>query len=412
MGRQSAKLRFAQFANRPSVAWNDAKTRLSGKEVVIEQLATERRRTQYAHSWPWSILRRGCCVPKWICGALAVLCCVQVVAPDAAQAQTGIRIGNLCRVKGQEQNRLQGLGLVIGLNGTGDGGDFRPGIDLLAAALARMGNRVERDALAEANNVALVMVEATIPATGARQGDGIDCAVSSVGAAKSLRGGRLFSTPLLGPDPQDTRVYALASGPLVVEDIERPTTARVLDGAHLEADFFHLFSLDDHVNLVIDTNRASFNTASEIAYWVNYELKLQNEGEDVARALDSKNVQVLIPEQYRDTPVDFIAAILNIQIQAATPFAEARVVVNEKTGTIVISGEVEISPVVVVVDNVTVSAGNQSGIYAVDPGEQATTNLHQLVQALEAVQVSAETRIRVIRELEKSGKLHAWVIYE
>jgi flagellar basal body P-ring protein FlgI len=78
----------------------------------------------------------------------------------------------------------------------------------------------------------------------------------------------------------------------------------------------------------------------------------------------------------------------------------------------VISGEVEISPVVVVVDNVTVSAGNQSGIYAVDPAQQATTNLQQLVQALEAVQVSAETRIRVIRELEKSGKLHAWVIYE
>lgn len=332
--------------------------------------------------------------------------------PAPLLAQTGIRIGNLCRVKGQEQNRLQGLGLVIGLNGTGDGGDFAPGIDLLAAVLGRMGNPVQRGALSNSNNVALVMVEATIPATGARQGDRIDCAVSSLGEAKSLRGGRLFLAPLLGPDPQDTRVYALASGPLIIDDLENPTTARVLHGAQLEEDFFHLFTKDDHVNLVIDANRASFNAASEVARSVNDEMRLQNEGDDIALAIDSKNVQVLIPEQYRDDPVDFIAQILNIQIQTATPFPEARVVVNEKTGTIVISGEVGISPVVVIVGDLTVRTGNRSGIVAIDPLQQATTNLQQLVTALEAIQVSPLAQINVIRELERSGKLHGWVIYE
>ena len=342
----------------------------------------------------------------------AVAGCLLTWQPAPLLAQTGIRIGNLCRVKGQEQNRLQGLGLVIGLNGTGDGGDFAPCIDLLAAVLGRMGNPVERGALSNSDNVALVMVEATIPATGARQGDRIDCAVSSLGEAPSLRGGRLFLTPLLGPHPQDTQVYALASGPLIIDDIENPTTARVLHGAQLEEDFFHLFSREDHVNLVIDANRASFNAASEVARSVNYEMSLQNEGEDIARAIDAKNVQVLIPEQYRDDPVDFIAQILNIQMQTATPFAEARVVVNEKTGTIVISGEVEISPVVVVVGNLTVSTGNRSGVVAVDPSQQATANLQQLVIALEAIQVSPFAQIDVIRVLERSGKLHGWVIYE
>lgn len=344
--------------------------------------------------------------------AVLVVFCALALEPGKARAQTGIRVGNLCRVKGQEQNRLQGLGLVVGLNGTGDGGKFAPGIDLLAAALARMGNPVQRGALRDADNVALVMVEATIPATGARQGDRIDCAVSSVGAAKSLRGGRLFLTPLLGPNPQETRVYALASGPVIVDDLENPTAGRVLHGAQLEEDFFHLFSLEDHVTLVIDAHRASFNTASEVAYWINYEMSLQSEGENIARAIDSTNVQVQIPSQYRNDPVAFIAQVLNVQVQTPAPFNEARVVVNEKTGTIVVTGEVEISPVVVMVDDLTVSTGGRSGVVALDPSQQSATNLKQLVEAMEAIQVSSADRIRVIRELEKSGKLHAWVIYE
>ena len=121
-----------------------------------------------------------------------------LVSPAAAVT----RIKDISRLKGQEENTLQGWGLVVGLNGTGDGGNFLPTIRPLAQMLQLMGNQLG-DAgpleLKNANNVALVLVTATVPAAGGRQGDQIDCQVMSIGAAKSLAGGRLFMTPLTGP---------------------------------------------------------------------------------------------------------------------------------------------------------------------------------------------------------------------
>ena len=137
---------------------------------------------------------------------------------------------SICRIKGQEENTLQGLGIVVGLKGTGDGGTYLPTIRSLAKVMSVMDmptptSKAGLVDLKDTKNVALVIVTATVPGAGARQGDKLDCVVSSVGSAKSLAGGRLFMTPLIGPDPRNRRVFGFAEGPITLEDPRKPPPA-------------------------------------------------------------------------------------------------------------------------------------------------------------------------------------------
>ena len=139
-------------------------------------------------------------------------------------AQNDLRIKDICRLKGQEENTLQGLGLVVGLKGTGDGGDIKPMVRALSVVMQKMGGQVASDIqgrllekeMANAKNVALVFVEVTVPPSGAQQGDKLSCKVSAIGA-KSLEGGNLMLTHLLGPRADRPVVYGLASGPIVID---------------------------------------------------------------------------------------------------------------------------------------------------------------------------------------------------
>ena len=124
------------------------------------------------------------------------------VLSTTAAARTTIK--NICRLKGQEENTLQGIGIVVGLKGTGDGGNFLPTLRSLEKIMKVMGDPTGLKEIKDAKNVALVTVTATIPAAGARQGDKIDCVVSSIGSCKSLAGGRLFLTAMIGPDPEES----------------------------------------------------------------------------------------------------------------------------------------------------------------------------------------------------------------
>ncbi len=288
----------------------------------------------------------------------AGLCCV------AAPAQGRILLKNICRVKGQEENTLHGLGLVVGLKGTGDGGEFLPTIRSLATALQLMGSPLGRGGpveLKDAKNVALVMVTATVPAAGARQGDKLDCVVSSIGAAKSLNGGTLFSTPLQGPQVGNARVYAFAQGQLHIDDLKAPTTAKIHQGCRLEEDFYNVFSKDGKITLVLDKNHADFQVAQDTAELINSQLNYQNTDGYLARALNQVNIEVTIPQQYRDDPVLFISQVLSLP--TLDPQPEARVVINEKTGSVVVSGDVEIGAVVVTHKNIVIETGtaNSSG---------------------------------------------------
>ncbi len=332
------------------------------------------------------------------------------------EAQTILK--SICRVKGQEENTLHGMGIVVGLKGTGDSASFGPTINSLAKVMTVMGEPLNQGGLAElkdAKNVALVIVTATIPAAGARQGDQLNCAVSSFGDAKDLTGGRLFLTALIGPDRNNPRIYAFAQGPISLDDPALTTTGRIHEGCRLEDDFYNAFTQDGRITLVLDKNHADFQVAADVAELINSQLSFQSSGVPLAKALDQANITVTIPSQYRTDPVEFVSQVLALPMQE--PPTGARVVINERAGSIVISGDVEIGPVVVTHKNVVVetggaAAGRQFVPMDIDPAEVATPKLTALVEALSAVHVPTEDIIDIIKNLNRAGKLHGQLIIE
>jgi flagellar P-ring protein precursor FlgI len=344
---------------------------------------------------------------------LAATIAVGLCAPAApAEAQTLLK--SICRVKGQEENTLQGMGIVVGLNGTGDGGRFLPVIRSLAKAMSLMGEPLGSSGLAElkdSKNVALVAVSATVPATGARQGDKLDCVVSSVGSASSLEGGRLFLSPLMGPDRNNPRVYAFAEGPISLDDAAVATTGRIHGGCRLEEEFFNAFARDGEITLVLDSSHADFQVAQGVADVINDQFSLQTGNLPLARALDQTNVTVAIPSQYAEDPVDFVSQMLGLRMYEVP--TGARVVINERAGSIVIDGDVEIGAVVVSHKNYTVETGGGAGQFMpVDAQQPPAPKLDALVKALNAVHVPPEDMIEIIKRLHRSGKLHARLIIE
>ena len=349
----------------------------------------------------------------WVVAAMFLAACL-AVGPNADAKAT---LKTVCRVKGQEENTLQGLGIVVGLKGTGDGGSSLPAMRSLAQAMQFLGNPLGKAGVAElkdTKNVALVFVAATVPASGARQGDKIDCQVSSVGSAKSLAGGRLFTTLLMGPDPKSPRVYATAEGPITLDSPLHSTTGRIHGGCRLEEDFFNVFSKDGKITLVLDKNHADFQIASDVADLINRSpLNFQSAGTILAKAINPGNIEVQIPRQYTDSPVEFVAQILAISLPE--PEVGPRVVINERAGSIVISGDAEIGAAVVTHKNIVVETGGPATaarFVTVDSSQAETPKLKALVETLNAVHVPVEDIIEVIKGLDRDGKLHAQLIVE
>lgn len=344
-----------------------------------------------------------------------------------------VELQSVCRLKGQEAVRLRGIGLVTGLPGTGD-----QRIEVTSAALARslelMGNpTLNLRALASARNIALVSVTCTIPAEGGRDGDTFDCFVTSIGNARNLTGGRLLATAMMGPRVDDATVYALAEGAISIEGLD-VNHARVENGATLTQDLFAPFvACGDRITLVIDPAHASMPTADRIARRINAEFAAQlGQPLDIARPIDAKNIEVLIPPFYRDDPVAFAADVLDTNVDPDVIHTQARVIVNEKSGNIVVTGEVELKPVLVAQRNLLVFPPNETppletvtvpnnfatlvpALPATQPpfqGIPGLANLNDLLFALDRAAVSADDKIAIIKELAKTGKLHALVIYE
>lgn len=340
---------------------------------------------------------------------VGLLAAAWLVSPQAGRAETLLK--SICRVKGQEENTLQGFGIVVGLKGTGDG-NFGPTVRSLRRVMDLMsmhaGSELE---LKDAKNVALVTVTATVPAAGARQGEKLDCTISAI-AAKSLEGGRLFLTPLVGPDPNNPQVFAFAEGAVSLDDPALPTTARIHGGCRLEEDFFNPFTKDGVMTLVLDPDHADFAVAQEVAEQINTQLSFQSSGMVLARALNQVNVEVVVPSQYREDPVLFVAQVLNLPIlDLQTP---ARVVINERAGSIVISGDVELGPAVVSHKNVVIETGGAPAdrFVAVDSQDPPRATLKALVEALNGVHVPTADIIDIIKGLKRNGHLHAQLIIE
>jgi len=363
--------------------------------------------------------------------SIVLLVSIQLVAmPRIAHA---VKIMDICRIKGQEENRLQGLGLIIGLNGTGDAGDFAPTAMALASALESLGSPLgsqNGNDLRKAKNVAVVMVTVTVPKEGAREGDKLDCVVSSIGGAKSLEGGFLLTTPLRGPLRNSTQVYGFASGLVYLADPKIPTVARLTKGCKLEEDFINdTFYLNGKITLVLKESHASFVMAQHVADAVNNfvayggadnsqgfrsggsVIQKNNSIGNMARAIDSINIEVDIPAAYMEHKVEFVSIIQEQTVDSVK--TEARVNINTSTNSIVIDGNVEIGPVAISHGNVVIEVGNNvptAKFIPIDPSGQGGAKLRSLIQALEAVRVPPEDMIEIIRMLEKNGKLHAVLI--
>ncbi|MFW6168921.1 MAG: flagellar basal body P-ring protein FlgI, partial [Planctomycetota bacterium] len=214
---------------------------------------------------------------------VALLFCMTglLLVGNSHTAWSAVHVGDICRVKGQERNTLQGMGLVVGLSGTGDG-DFGPTARGLIQIMRNMGVTLDNGQNGtplelDASNTALVVVTAEVPPQGGRQGDEFGCTVSAVNA-ESLEGGTLLLTPLLGPSPppsiqragptsrqsppqsrpEDARVYAVARGPVKLDDSDTPTSGEIVVGCRLEEDFMNPFVQDNKITVVLNRNHARF----------------------------------------------------------------------------------------------------------------------------------------------------------
>jgi flagellar P-ring protein FlgI len=250
----------------------------------------------------------------------------------------GARIKDISNVRGVRENQLIGYGLIVGLNGTGDGKS-----EFTSKSFVRMmdslGMKLDSKEI-DSKNVAAVILTAALPPF-ARAGNKLDITVSSIGTASNLQGGTLLQTPLKGADQQ---VYAVAQGPILMGDKGQPTVGRIPGGALIETDIGPDFSNKKMFRLTLFD--PDFTTASRLVKTINQDL-----GGKFASAKDPGTVDVIVPFNYEGNAVEMMASIENLDVSSDT---RARVIVNEKTGTVVIGEHVQISAVAISHGNLTV----------------------------------------------------------
>ncbi|MFP5457507.1 MAG: flagellar basal body P-ring protein FlgI [Bacteriovoracia bacterium] len=327
---------------------------------------------------------------------IKTLLLIATLLPVSAFASAS-RIKDLVSVKGVRDNPLIGYGLVIGLNGTGDGGG-----EITNTSLKKMFQTLGLNTQKEitSKNVAAVIVTAKLPAFG-RVGQKVDVTVSSIGDASSLAGGTLLVTPLKGGD---TNIYAVASGPLSVGGMKKgakmATTGRVPDGAVIERELEIAFN--DKKSLRLAINKPDFTTAARIEKVINQEL-----GGKYATAADATTIDLIIPTQYEKKVVELIAQVENFRVIADSA---ARIVINERTGTLVAGGDITLKKVALSHGDLTLEvkggdnpSGKPQALHVID---KATT-INDLVKALNAIGTTPEDLISIFQALKQNGALVA-----
>jgi flagellar P-ring protein precursor FlgI len=341
-----------------------------------------------------------------------------------AQAHAAVKIADITRIEGQQENTLSGIGLVVGLQGTGDGGDYLPAIKPLAAMLTAFSNEAQLADLADVKNVALVGLSVKVPKDGVHEGSKLDVRVSSWGKAQSINGGHLVPCPMTGPGkPEEWGMIGTAVGSVVSDDPSTLTGGIIKAGCMINRTIKMDYIVDGKLPLVLDNEIASWTTASAIAQVIND--SEANGKEVIAVAVDPTLVEVTVPKAELARPDGFISRVLRLPVPDRLLNAESRVVINDKRKTLVISGDVEISPTVISQKGLTITTVSPKReptlqnpqittkeIVALDTSSTGGAKLQDLVAALEQLKVPAEDRITIIKELHKSGKLHAKLVYE
>lgn len=343
------------------------------------------------------------------------------------QPSTAARIKDLAAIKGVRTNQLVGYGLVVGLDGTGDKSGTEFTIQSLVNMMEQMGVRVNANDV-KVKNVAAVMVTAGMPPF-SRIGNRIDVVVSSVGDAKSLVGGTLLLTPLKAVDGQ---VYALAQGPLSVGGIgaggpggsvtkNHLLAARVTGGGSVEREV--PMQLNGKENLTMTLFNPDFTTALRVADRINMTL-----GPQTASAIDSATLTLNVPETYRENVASFLAQVETLDVE---PDTMAKIIVNEKTGTVVMGENVRISTVAISHGNLSISVRESASVSQPEPFGRGTTvvtpqtdieiveedkklmliesgaSIRDLVKALNAVGVTPRDLISIFQSIKAAGALQA-----
>lgn len=362
-------------------------------------------------------------------GGVMVTLGASLAYAELAQTPRHARIKDVATVEGIRDNQLVGYGIVVGLRGTGDSSQTIFPIQTLISTLQRMGVNLPQSAATSSlrvQNMAAVFIAATLPPF-ARPGNKVDVTVSSAGDARSIEGGLLLMTPLYGPDGQ---IYAQAQGPLVlggytvssngnIRSLNHPTTARIPSGAIVERAVPLDLSRMHKLSLLL--NDPDFRTAELMAGSVNKQL-----GRNIARPIDSRRIE-LDTDPGEDIP-DLLARVEAIEVDV---FPRAKVVVNERTGTVVIGGDVRLQPVSIlqgglivnVVSEVQVSQPNALGTGTTEVVQQTTVQaqdkpanrielregatVDELVQSLQQIGATARDIISILQAMKEAGALEA-----
>ena len=349
-----------------------------------------------------------------------------LLMPDANAA----RIKDIADIKGVRQNQLVGYGLVVGLEGTGDSDDALFTIQSLASLLEKMGVTVQPEDIADVENVAAVMVTTDLPAF-ASQGSRIDVLVSSIGDAENLQGGTLLFTPLKGADGS---VYAVAQGPVSTggfavsgnsgDQVQKnfPTVGRVVGGGLVEQEIHSNFNQKESLTLAL--HNPDFTTASRVAQAINRAFYSQ-----LAQTENAGSIQVSVPENYLGNTVQFVTMIESLGV---TPDMVSKVVVNERTGTVIMGENVRIATIAIAHGNLSIqidesqnvsqplpfSRGGQTVVtpesdIVVQEGKnpiflvESGVSIGEVVKALNALGVSPRDLIAIFQALKAAGALQA-----
>jgi flagellar P-ring protein precursor FlgI len=354
---------------------------------------------------------------------LALLLLLSSLAPAAT------RLKEVASLEGVRDNQLMGYGLVVGLNGTGDKRQTVFSAQALTNILKRMGVTVEPSAIL-VRNMAAVMVTATLPPF-AQPGTRIDVTAAAIGDATNLQGGLLLLTPLKGPDGE---AYAAAQGAVLTggfvagkggnsQTVNHPTVGRVPAGAIVER---APPSIAPESKLKLQLHQADFTTAARVAEALNRQFA--QSGQPVARAESSAVVAVNIPASYSARTVEFIAEMENLSVDADRL---AKVVINERTGTIVLGKEVRIAPVAILHGALSVEVRTQFNVSQPEPlsaGKTTVTpqpnvvaqeekaknvvlekgaSVEELVRALQAIGSTPRDIIAILQSMRTAGALDA-----
>jgi flagellar P-ring protein precursor FlgI len=371
----------------------------------------------------------GCNLIKFFKTSIGTLALILAGLLYLAEPAHGVRIKDIADIKGVRSNQLVGYGLIVGLNGTGDSDNATFTIQSMASMLEKMGVTVLPKDI-EVDNVAAVMVTADLPAF-ARTGSRIDVLVSSIGDAENLQGGTLLFTPLKAANGQ---VYAVAQGPISTGGFQVgsasgsgvqknfPTVGRVVNGALIEKEIQSNFN--DKKSLTLTLHNPDFTTASRVAQAINIAFY-----EPIARTHDAGTIEVKVPEKYRGNTVPMVTMIEKLGV---TPDLVSKVVINERTGTVIMGENVRISTIAIAHGNLSIeikedqnvsqplpfSRGGQTVVtpesdVQVQEGNnplfvvESGVSIGEVVKALNALGVSPRDLIAIFQALKAAGALQA-----